>query len=141
MIAAARFPDQIAVGIDARGGKVAVEGWAETTDMDAIERAMQPPELGHYRPWLEDLRKEKPYQLEARVEQLQRRDVARARHDVAGAGLERRNVGRERGVGHALHVMAVDEVAAHADAVGLAPVVLHVVLRHHIFAAHAPGCQ
>jgi phosphoribosylformimino-5-aminoimidazole carboxamide ribotide isomerase len=39
MIAAARFPGQIAVGIDARGGKVAVQGWAEDTDMDAIEMA------------------------------------------------------------------------------------------------------
>jgi len=39
MIAAARFPDQIAVSIDARGGKVAVQGWAEATDMDAIELA------------------------------------------------------------------------------------------------------
>src|SRR3989449_245143 len=39
-------------------------------DDDAIERAMQTPELGHYRPWIEDLRKDKPYQLEDRVEQL-----------------------------------------------------------------------
>ena len=28
------------------------------------------PALGHYRPWIEDIRKEKPYQLEDRVEQL-----------------------------------------------------------------------
>ena len=28
------------------------------------------PALGHYRPWIEDVRKEKPYQLEDRVEQL-----------------------------------------------------------------------
>jgi oligoendopeptidase F len=35
-----------------------------------IERAMQTPELGHYRPWIEDSRKDKPYQLEDRVEQL-----------------------------------------------------------------------
>jgi oligoendopeptidase F len=35
-----------------------------------IERAIQTPELGHYRPWIEDLRKDKPYQLEDRVEQL-----------------------------------------------------------------------
>ena len=28
------------------------------------------PALGHYRPWLEDIRKEKPYQLEDRIEQL-----------------------------------------------------------------------
>ena len=28
------------------------------------------PILGHYRPWIEDVRKEKPYQLEDRIEQL-----------------------------------------------------------------------
>ena len=39
-------------------------------DDAAIERAMQTPELGYYRPWIEDLRKDKPYQLEDRVEQL-----------------------------------------------------------------------
>jgi len=39
-------------------------------DDAALERAMQTPELGHYRPWIEDLRKDKPYQLEDRVEQL-----------------------------------------------------------------------
>ena len=31
---------------------------------------MADPALGHYRPWIEDVRKEKPYQLEDRVEQL-----------------------------------------------------------------------
>jgi oligoendopeptidase F len=35
-----------------------------------IERAMQTPALAHYRPWIEDLRKDKPYQLEDRIEQL-----------------------------------------------------------------------
>jgi oligoendopeptidase F len=39
-------------------------------DDAAIGRAMQTPELEHYRPWIEDLRKDKPYQLEDRVEQL-----------------------------------------------------------------------
>lgn len=34
-----KFPGQIAVGIDARGGKVAVEGWAETSELDVIELA------------------------------------------------------------------------------------------------------
>ncbi|WP_173934408.1 1-(5-phosphoribosyl)-5-[(5-phosphoribosylamino)methylideneamino]imidazole-4-carboxamide isomerase [Chelativorans sp. Marseille-P2723] len=34
-----RFPGKIAVGIDARGGKVAVEGWAETSDLEAAELA------------------------------------------------------------------------------------------------------
>jgi oligoendopeptidase F len=37
---------------------------------DVIASAMQAPELAHYRPWIEDLRKDKPYQLEDRVEQL-----------------------------------------------------------------------
>jgi oligoendopeptidase F len=35
-----------------------------------LEAAMADPALGHYRPWLEDIRKERPYQLEDRVEQL-----------------------------------------------------------------------
>ncbi|MGB8278196.1 MAG: 1-(5-phosphoribosyl)-5-[(5-phosphoribosylamino)methylideneamino]imidazole-4-carboxamide isomerase [Methylovirgula sp.] len=35
--AARRHPGQIAVGIDARDGKVAVEGWAKTAEMTAIE--------------------------------------------------------------------------------------------------------
>lgn len=33
------FPGKIAVGIDARGGKVAVEGWAETSELSAVELA------------------------------------------------------------------------------------------------------
>jgi len=37
--AAKEFPGRIAVGIDARGGKVAVEGWAETSELDVIELA------------------------------------------------------------------------------------------------------
>ena len=37
--AAKAFPGRIAVGIDARGGKVAVEGWAETSELDVIELA------------------------------------------------------------------------------------------------------
>src|SRR5215472_11934378 len=35
-----------------------------------LEAAMQDPALAHYRPWIEDVRKDKPYQLEDRVEQL-----------------------------------------------------------------------
>ena len=34
-----RFPGKIAVGIDARGGKVAVEGWAEASTLDVLELA------------------------------------------------------------------------------------------------------
>jgi phosphoribosylformimino-5-aminoimidazole carboxamide ribotide isomerase len=34
-----KFPGKIAVGIDAKGGKVAVEGWAEASKLGAIELA------------------------------------------------------------------------------------------------------
>src|SRR6185503_3483735 len=37
--AARAFPGQVAVGIDARDGRVAVHGWAETTDMQSVELA------------------------------------------------------------------------------------------------------
>ncbi len=39
-------------------------------DDAALEKAMQVPALGHYRPWIENLRKEKPYQLEDKLEEL-----------------------------------------------------------------------
>jgi oligoendopeptidase F len=39
-------------------------------DDAVLEAAMSDPALGHYRPWIEDIRKDKPYQLEDRVEQL-----------------------------------------------------------------------
>ena len=38
-------------------------------DDAVLDAAMDGP-LGHYRPWIEDVRKEKPYQLEDRIEQL-----------------------------------------------------------------------
>lgn len=34
-----KFPGQVAVGIDARGGRVAVEGWAETSDLTILDMA------------------------------------------------------------------------------------------------------
>jgi phosphoribosylformimino-5-aminoimidazole carboxamide ribotide isomerase len=37
--AARQFPGHVAVGIDAREGRVAVQGWAETTEMRAVELA------------------------------------------------------------------------------------------------------
>src|SRR5271165_1382906 len=39
-------------------------------DDSALEAAMATPALGHYRPWLEDIRKEKPHQLPDEIEQL-----------------------------------------------------------------------
>ena len=40
------FPDQVAVGIDARDGKVAVEGWAETSEVEAIDIARRFEDVG-----------------------------------------------------------------------------------------------
>ena len=40
------FPGRVAVGIDARGGKVAVEGWAETSELAAIELARRFEDAG-----------------------------------------------------------------------------------------------
>jgi phosphoribosylformimino-5-aminoimidazole carboxamide ribotide isomerase len=37
--AARKYPGKIAIGIDARGGKVAIHGWAEETQLEAIEVA------------------------------------------------------------------------------------------------------
>jgi phosphoribosylformimino-5-aminoimidazole carboxamide ribotide isomerase len=37
--ACGRFGDRTAVGIDARGGKVAVKGWSDVTDTDAVDFA------------------------------------------------------------------------------------------------------
>ncbi len=39
-------------------------------DDTVLDAAMNDGPLGHYRPWIEDVRKEKPYQLEDRIEQL-----------------------------------------------------------------------
>ncbi|HEV8259191.1 MAG TPA: 1-(5-phosphoribosyl)-5-[(5-phosphoribosylamino)methylideneamino]imidazole-4-carboxamide isomerase [Burkholderiales bacterium] len=41
-----RFPRHIAVGIDARGGNVAVEGWAETSALSALEMARRYEDAG-----------------------------------------------------------------------------------------------
>jgi phosphoribosylformimino-5-aminoimidazole carboxamide ribotide isomerase len=41
-----KFPGKIAVGIDAKGGKVAVEGWAETSDVAALDLARKFEDAG-----------------------------------------------------------------------------------------------
>ena len=41
-----RFPGRVAVGIDAREGYVAVEGWAETSELKAIELALRFEDAG-----------------------------------------------------------------------------------------------
>jgi phosphoribosylformimino-5-aminoimidazole carboxamide ribotide isomerase len=44
--AAKKFPDRIVVGIDARAGMVATEGWAETSELAAAELALRLQDAG-----------------------------------------------------------------------------------------------
>jgi len=44
--AARRFPGQVAVGLDAKDGLVAVEGWAETSELTALELARRFEDAG-----------------------------------------------------------------------------------------------
>jgi phosphoribosylformimino-5-aminoimidazole carboxamide ribotide isomerase len=44
--ACAKFPGRVAVGIDARGGKVAVEGWAEESTLSAVDLAARFADAG-----------------------------------------------------------------------------------------------
>jgi phosphoribosylformimino-5-aminoimidazole carboxamide ribotide isomerase len=44
--AARKFPKRVAVGLDARDGKVAVEGWAETSELTALDIARRFEDAG-----------------------------------------------------------------------------------------------
>ncbi len=44
--AARRFPKRVAVGLDAKDGKVAVEGWAETSELTALDIARRFEDAG-----------------------------------------------------------------------------------------------
>lgn len=44
--AARDYPGRVAVGLDARDGKVAVEGWAETSELSALEIAKRFEDVG-----------------------------------------------------------------------------------------------
>lgn len=44
--AAKRFPGRVAVGLDARDGKVAVQGWAETSQLSALDIARRFEDAG-----------------------------------------------------------------------------------------------
>ena len=41
-----RYGKRIAVGIDAKDGKVAIKGWADNTDVDAVDLAIQMKKMG-----------------------------------------------------------------------------------------------
>jgi oligoendopeptidase F len=76
-----------------------------------LEAAMADPALGHYRPWIEDVRKEKPYQLEDRVEELfHEKSVTgyaawNRQYDETIAGLRFRIGGKELSIELALNML------------------------------------
>ncbi|HTQ83014.1 MAG TPA: M3 family oligoendopeptidase [Pseudolabrys sp.] len=80
-------------------------------DDAALESAMNDPALGHYRPWIEDVRKEKPYQLEDRVEELfHEKSVTgysawNRQYDDTIAGLRFRIGGKELAIEPALNLL------------------------------------
>ena len=45
-VAARTWPEQIAVSVDVRGGKVAVQGWTEDSDLDAVTVARRFEDVG-----------------------------------------------------------------------------------------------
>jgi oligoendopeptidase F len=92
-----------------------------------IETAMADPALGRYRPWIEDVRKEKPYQLEDRIEQLFHEKSVTARgawnrlFDETIAGLKFNVDGEVLAIEPTLNLLQdADEARRHAAADALA---------------------
>jgi phosphoribosylformimino-5-aminoimidazole carboxamide ribotide isomerase len=82
----ARWPDAVAVAIDARDGRVAVAGWNEVTDVDALELASTVESWGVVRVQFTDVRRDGTLvgpNLEA-IETLGRRTGLRV---TAGGGI------------------------------------------------------
>lgn len=127
--ALARFPEAVAVAIDARDGRVAVEGWTEATDLDALELAATVEGWGVVRVQFTDVRRDGTLSgpnLEA-LEALGRRTslritaaggVSDAADLVRLAALEAHGVD-EAIVGKALYEGRLTLVAAH-EALALA---------------------
>ena len=127
--ALARFPESVAVAIDARDGRVAVHGWSETTDVDALELAATVEGWGVLRVQFTDVRRDGTLvgpNLEA-LEALARRTslritaaggVSDAADLVRLAALERLGVD-EAIVGKALYEGRVTLAGAH-EALALA---------------------
>ena len=58
-------------------------------DEALLARALQVPALARYKPWIDDLRKEKPYQLDEQIERLFHEKSVRPRA-APGAGCSTR---------------------------------------------------
>jgi oligoendopeptidase F len=67
----AKFYGDIQEKITAIGGEVVFFELELNQVAEAdLEAALKDPRAGHYRPWIADLRREKPYQLEEKIERL-----------------------------------------------------------------------
>ena len=121
--ALARFPEAVAIAIDARDGRVAVSGWTEATDLDALELAVTVESWGARRVQFTDVKRDGTLagpNLEA-IEALGRRTglritaaggVSEAADLARLAALERFGVD-EAIVGKALYEGRVTLAAAH----------------------------
>lgn len=104
--ALARWPRAVAVAIDARDGRVAVEGWNELTDLDALELAQTVETWGVLRVQFTDVRRDGTLigpNLEA-IRELGRRTSLRI--TAAGGVSENADLARLR----ELEPFGVDEV-------------------------------
>ena len=121
--ALARFPEAVAIAIDARDGKVSVSGWTEATELDALELAATVEGWGARRVQFTDVRRDGTLagpNLEA-IEALCRR--TRLRVTAAGGVSEAADLARlaaleplgvdEAIVGKALYEGRVTLAAAH----------------------------
>ncbi len=87
-----------------------------------LEAAMTDGPLAHYRPWIEDVRKEKPYQLEDRVEQLFHEKSVTAQgawnrlFDETIASLRFKVGGRELAIEPALNLLQNPQAATRRSA-------------------------
>jgi phosphoribosylformimino-5-aminoimidazole carboxamide ribotide isomerase len=121
--ALARFPEAVAIAIDARDGRVAVSGWTEATELDALELAVTVESWGARRVQFTDVKRDGTLagpNLEA-IEALGRRTglritaaggVSEAADLARLAALERFGVD-EAIVGKALYEGRVTLAAAH----------------------------
>ena len=132
--AAQTFPGTIAVGIDARGGRVSLSGWTEDTDTDAVEFARQAEIAGAARIIYTDITRDGMLQgpdfdaaralaRNTRLPVTVSGGVASLEDIRAAANLEKEGIGRaawvdEIIVGRALYVGAFSLEAALAAAQG-----------------------
>ncbi len=88
-------------------------------DDDVIERALAVPALNYYRPWIEDLRKDKPYQLEIASSNCSMKSPSAATRRGTGSSIRPSRLAvqdRRQGIGHRADADAVCRIARRTSA-------------------------